>query len=277
MAAGTSIFQKGKSSYFPDIQIFLFIIPFAAAVNYYLTYVNIRFNWFLLLTFTIDTVQGYLAWLAVRRFIIYLDHKMPYAQGTLRRIAVQITVTLFIGLFIIASTTEIVSLIAKGKPAPLNFYTVDLVIISIWFFVINGIYILLHYYNQWRLLEAWRREEKKKQTGGLVVKQGKQDIQLRFADIDGLYVDGEYVMACSRDGKKFFLDQSLDKLEKQLPEAGFFRLNRQYIVHQHLVKGFKRAEQGKILVLLQPGRGLPEEIPVSRTKAPAFKSWFRPS
>jgi hypothetical protein len=132
--------QNTKNPYYPDVTLFLVLIPFISAFNYYLTYSNIQLNGFLLLTFTIDTVQGYCAWWGVRTFILFLDKKLPYEKGLGRRIFIQLFSTLIIGLFIISILTELVSLIAKGKPAPLHFYTKDLFIISIWFFC-----------NQWHL------------------------------------------------------------------------------------------------------------------------------
>ncbi|MBK8657041.1 MAG: hypothetical protein IPN20_24760 [Haliscomenobacter sp.] len=50
-----------NNPYHPDIAIFLVLIPFVSAFNYYLTYTNIRWNGFLALTYTVDTVQGYAA------------------------------------------------------------------------------------------------------------------------------------------------------------------------------------------------------------------------
>lgn len=268
--------RKHTNPYHPDIPLFLILIPFISAFNYYLTYSNIKFNGFLLLTFSIDTVQGYMAWWAVRKIIIYFDNKWSYESGGVKRILVQLFATMIVGLAIISAATELVSWIAKGKPAPSNFYLVDLFIISIWFFVINGIYIGLYYYRQWRMSEDRRLEENKIKAGGLMVRQGKQDLMVSFSDLAGLFVDDEYVAACHRSGQKYYLNESLDKVEKLLPSLSFFRLNRQYIIHRQLITGFKRAENGKIQVLLQPHSSFPPEIPVSRTKAVAFKQWFRP-
>ncbi|NUO03652.1 MAG: LytTR family transcriptional regulator [Saprospiraceae bacterium] len=265
-----------NNPYRTDIPIFLALIPFISAFNYYLTYSNIQFNGFLVLTFSIDTVQGYLAWWGVRAFILFLDKKWPYENGLFRRIAFQLVSTTIIGLVIISLLTELVSWIAKGKPAPLHFYTLDLVIISIWFFVINGIYLVLHYHNLWHRSEVTRREAQRSVIEGLVVKHGKQDLRLDFSELAGFYVDNEYAVACQLSGKRYYLGQSLDKIEKGLPGAIFFRVNRQFILHRQVVAGFKRGENGKILVLLIPQEYFPSEIPVSRTKAPAFKSWFRP-
>ncbi|WP_373398287.1 hypothetical protein V8V91_00535 [Algoriphagus halophilus] len=60
-----------KQKYHPDILLFLWLIPFISAFNYSLTYSNIQWNGFLLMTYTIDTVQGYLAWLCVRWMILF--------------------------------------------------------------------------------------------------------------------------------------------------------------------------------------------------------------
>lgn len=266
---------NSKNPYHPDIAIFLIIIPLISAFNYYLTYTNISLNWFLVLTYTIDTVQGYMAWWAVRYFILYLDRKLPYERGTGRRIIIQIISTTILGLFIISLLTELVSLIARGKTAPIIFYTVDLFIIGIWFFVVNGIYIVLHYYHEWNGLKTKRETELADKAGGIRVKHGKQEIFLKFDELWAFFVEGEYTAVCHNTGKKYFMDESLDKIEKKLPQTIFFRLNRQFILHRQLITGFKRLENGKISVFTQVNEIIPTEVQVSRIKAPAFKSWFR--
>jgi DNA-binding LytR/AlgR family response regulator len=267
---------KLTNPYHPDVVLFLVLIPFISAINYYLTYTNIRLSWFLALTFSLDTVEGYLAWWGVRSYIFFLDKKLPYERNFARRITIQLAGSMILGLTVIAVLTELVSWMARGRPAPLNFYTIDLVIISIWFFVITGIYTGLHYYNLWKWSEEQRREERRLKSDGLLVKQGKSEIRLTFPELAGLCVEGEYAVACHISGKKYYVDQSLDKIEKVLPTTFFFRLNRQFILHRQAVSGFKRAENGKIMVLPKNVDSFPPEIPVSRTKAPSFKGWFRP-
>ena len=267
---------KHQNPYHPDVWLFLILIPLISAFNYYLTYTHIQLNWFLLLTFSIDTAQGYVAWWGVRSFIFFLDKKQPFENGPSKRVVIQLAGTIIIGLSIIILLTEGVSWIAKGKSAALNFYTVDIFIISIWFFVINGMYTGLYFYNHWQYSEAKRREENRIRSGGLLVSQGKVDLMLDFPVLAGMYVEGEYVIACHISGKKYFLNQSLDKVEQKLPATYFFRFNRQFILHRQLVAGYKRAENGKLVVMLHPSVNFPSEIPVSRTKAPAFKEWFRP-
>lgn len=259
-----------------DIKFFLIAIAFISAFNYYLTYGNISFNWFLVLTYINDTVQGWLAWWAVRSIIIYLDKRMPYTASPLRRILIQFLLTTAAGMLVIISLTELSSWIVKGEPALLNFYTFDIFIFFIWFIVINGIYVGMHYYDELKESERAREEEKRVRTGGFTVKHGRENLQIPFEDVLGFYVDDGYTMLLTRQYKKYFPDKSLDKIEEMLPAEWFFRLNRQYIVHRSAVNGFKRTSDGKIDVLVTAAGNFPESIPVSRIKAAAFKNWFHP-
>jgi DNA-binding LytR/AlgR family response regulator len=259
-----------------DVKFFLIAIAFISAFNYYLTWSNIRFNWFLILTYLTDTVQGWFAWWAVRSIIIYLDKRMPYTDRPLKRILVQLLLTTLAGLLVIILLTELVSWIVRGRPALLNFYLFDIFIFIIWFIVINGIYVGMHYYSEWKQSERQRQEEKKLRTGGFTVKHGNQNLLIAFGDILSFYAEEGYIVLLTWQNKKYFPDKSLDKIERTLPEESFFRVNRQYIVHRKAFTGFKRTGDGKIDVMVSGVENFPKVMAVSRTKAVSFKNWFHP-
>lgn len=259
-----------------DIKFFLIAIVFINAFNYYLTYNNIRFNWFFIFTYLNDTVQGWLAWWTMRSIIIYLDKKMPYGDRPLKRISIQLLLTIPAGLLLISLLTELTSWIVKGHSVPLSFYLFDVFIISVWLLVINGIYVGMHYYSEWRQSEIRRQEEKTVRIGGYSVKHGKENRLIAFPDILGFYAEDGYTVLLTLDNKKYFPDKSLDKIEESLPEELFFRLNRQYIVHRNALAGFKRTGDGKIDVQVNAGENFPKSIQVSRTRAVPFKNWFQP-
>ncbi|MFC4220354.1 LytR/AlgR family response regulator transcription factor [Flagellimonas marina] len=263
-----------KSPYYPDIPLFLVLIPFISAFNYYLTYTDVKLNWWFVFTYTIDTLTGYAAWLAVRKIILWLDKKIAYTQFA-KRVIVQFLLTTFAGLFTISFLTELSSLIVKGKWAHPSFYDYDLFIIAIWFFFINAIYVMIHYYHQWQGTEQKVLQEKQKLQTGFLAKEGKNETQVPFENILGFSVESEYVVLYTSDGKQYFLDTPLEKIADELPSSLFFRLNRQFIIHRNQVNGFTKLENGKISVSLLENDMLPSEIPVSRTKAPTFKRWFR--
>ena len=259
-----------------DVKFFLVAIAFISAFNYYLTWSGIRLNWFLVITYCIDTVQGWLAWWAVRTIIIYLDKKLPYTHSPLKRIVIQLFITTVAGLLVIILLTELVSWIIRGHSALPNFYQFDIFIFIIWFLVINGIYVGMHYYAEWKQSEMQRQEDKKVRTGGFTVRHGKQNLLILFNDILGFYSEDGNTILLTLQNKKYFPDKSLDKIESVLPGELFFRLNRQYIVHRKSLAGFKRTGDGKIDVLVNASDNFPKSIQVSRTKAVSFKNWFQP-
>lgn len=257
-----------------EIKLFVLLIPVINLFNYYLTYTDIRLTTRTLITFAIDTAQGYLAWLVVHMIILRLDKAMPYERNVLKRILCQIALTLFAGIFVIVLLTTFLHLLFKGgQPFPVSFFSRDILIISVWFLVLNGVYISMDFYREWNASQKKRFEESKMRSGGLRVKAGKQDLQLEFHSIAGFLVDGEYILCYTSDGKKFLIDMSMDKLETLLPDNLFFRLNRQFLLHRQTILGFEKAENGKLRILTKSS-SFSAPINVSRTRAPEFKRWF---
>lgn len=262
--------------YAAEVKLFLVLIPLINVSNYYLTYSNITFRWRTLITFSLDTLIGYAAWTAIHFIIVKMDKRLPFSENVIKRLTIQIITTVFTGMFIIIASTMILNYFFDDRPIPLTFFTYDVFIISVWFLVINGIYVGMYFYHEWRTTENKRAEENKIKTGGLKVRSGKQELVLNYEEIAGFSVDGEYIICLTMSGKKFLLDQSMDKLEKLMPGSWFFRLNRQFLVHRQIISGFEKAENGKLNILTKSLPPLSSPIAVSRTRAPAFKTWFQP-
>ena len=136
-------------------------------------------------------------------------------------------------------------------------------------------YVAAHFYSEWRISESKLVEENKIKKGGLNVKSGKQELFLNYGDIAGFNVDGDYIVCYTIDGKKFLLDQSMDKLEKFLPTSSFFRLNRQTLIHRQIVSGFEKDVNGKLNILIKSHSSISSPLNVSRTRASSFKTWFQ--
>ena len=64
----------------------------------------------------------------------------------------------------------------------------------------------------------------KVKTEAFPVRIGNQNILVKFEDILLFCIDGEYVQLVQKNNKKFYCDQSLDKLEKILPPDTFLGL-----------------------------------------------------
>jgi hypothetical protein len=267
--------NEGTKRHASEVKLFLVLIPLINVFNYYLTYNNISFSWRTFVTFSIDTLLGYAAWAAVHFIILYLDQRLPFQENVLKRLIIQIVTTLFTGMFIIVFLTVFIHYTFANGPIPVSFFSYDVFIISVWFLVINGVYIAIHFYREWRISESKRLEENKIKKGGLNVKSGKQELFLNYGDIAGFNVDGDYIICYTMDGKKFLLDQSMDKLEKSLPTGPFCRLNRQTLIHRQVVTGFEKGANGKLNVLIKSLSAISSPLNVSRTRASSFKTWFQ--
>lgn len=260
----------------PDVPLFLVLIPLINAYNYYLTYSNITVGWFLVATYLIDTLTGYVAWWSIRTLIFWLDKQILYTNRPLKRIVTQGLLTTVVGLFVIIFSTESLNALVRSQPVPVSFYQYDIFIFVIWFIATNGFYIGFHYYSEWQRTEQLRADEKAIRLEGILVRLGQQDISVPFADIQGFYVDGDYTTLITAQAKKYLLDQSLDKVEQRLPAELFFRLNRQYILNRQVIEGYRRIENGKLCLLVHSAGHFPDVVVVSRSKAPSFKTWFHP-
>lgn len=76
----------------------------------------------------------------------------------------------------------------------------------------------------------------------------------------------------TREGKDLPLDESLDRLEKQLDPQQFIRLNRQLIVHLRSIKELLAYSKSRVKVVLDPPYG--DDAIVSSERSAAFKRWL---
>ena len=76
----------------------------------------------------------------------------------------------------------------------------------------------------------------------------------------------------TKEGRDLPLDDSLDKLERQLDPARFIRLNRQLIVELKSIKELLAYSKSRVKVVLDPPYG--EDAVVSSERSAQFKRWL---
>ncbi len=101
---------------------------------------------------------------------------------------------------------------------------------------------------------------------------GEQLLPVAVAEIAYFYTLHEVVYLVRHDGRKFTLEHNLEKLESLLDPAKFFRLNRQYLASLQAIGQIHSHFAGKLKLALLPPR--PDEVLVSRDRAPLFKRWL---
>lgn len=257
-----------------DGLLFLILIPVINTINYHLTYARIRWDWYTYATYAIDTASGFIAWWIIRKTILWLDKRMPYEKGMIKRIGWQILLTNIFAQGFIILATEAVNELYTDQPLPTKFYTYNLFIFFIWILVINGIYIGMYFHDQWNKTIRLREKDRLLRSTGYEVQLGKRIEKLPFEKIAAFYVDDGTTYLKTTENRNFVLDRSLNKIESQLPGELFYRLNRKYIVHRSMIKGYERDVNGKLNASLHYMEQLPQTLVISRITAPAFKRWF---
>lgn len=258
-----------------DVLLGVVLIPIINTINYHLTYSTIRWDWYTLATYSIDTVSGYLSWWIIRSIVVWLDRVKPFESGLVRRLVLQVTLTNFAVLSFTIIATEGVNALYTDQPLPTQFYTYNLFIFFIWILVINGIYTGLYFYDQWRITQHLRDRDREVQASGLKVQQGKKVIKLPFERLGAIYLEDGTAFIQTLDNRRFVSDSSLNRIEEILPPQHFFRVNRKYILNRGVIQGYNKKSHGKLMLELKADSGLPDKPVVSRLTAPAFKDWFQ--
>lgn len=97
-------------------------------------------------------------------------------------------------------------------------------------------------------------------------------IPLRREQIAYCYTSNEKVTACTFDGTSYPIDRTLEALQAVLPEADFFRANRQFIVARRAVKEIAVWFGSRLSLHLTVET--PERIVISKARVPEFKAWL---
>ncbi|QNF35505.1 LytTR family transcriptional regulator [Adhaeribacter swui] len=265
-----------------DRWLILIGIPLINVINYYLTYPDIQADAHTLITFTVDTLEGYLAWYAGRVVVLEFDKRYPWERTGWRRLVLQIPAVAIAVLAVIIGCTEIINAIARDEPVPMDFYTHDIFLFVIWSLVLNGVYLGIYLYQKvthpqdetTNAVTNLPAEILVNSDPYIITKTGNKQKLIYLRDVKSFCIEHDYVRAVTNQGTQIIPDYTLEKLETLLEPMQFFRANRQCIITRELVAQVTREKDGKLLVNLIPVPGQPETITISRLRATAFKQWL---
>lgn len=105
-----------------------------------------------------------------------------------------------------------------------------------------------------------------------LVRVGQQMTFLLSSDIAFFRSDEGLTQAFTLQGKKYFIEHSLEELERLLNPHQFFRISRQLTVRLEAIKSVHPHFNGRLKLDLSASA--PEEVFVSRERASAFKVWL---
>ena len=108
----------------------------------------------------------------------------------------------------------------------------------------------------------------------LLLRRGQENVVLRLEEIAYIFTYRRVVFIIDRALQKYSSEKTLNELEQLLPDAMFFRANRQYIINIDFIKSFKTSKNLKLQVNLDLHKST-HSIMISQKNARYFKRWMQ--
>lgn len=105
-----------------------------------------------------------------------------------------------------------------------------------------------------------------------LIKLGSRMFFINTADIACFFVSDKTVYVLNKEGIKYPIDFSLEKLQQMLDPQFFFRINRYMICNAVFIKEIKKYINSRLKIILTAGNYSDEAV-VSRERVFAFKKW----
>ncbi len=121
-----------------------------------------------------------------------------------------------------------------------------------------------------RLIESIRGEHKYKKS--LMVPNGEKHELIECKDIAFVYIDTQVIKLITMDNKIYFMNDTLEDIQRQLDPQQFYRANRQQIINRDVIKEISTWIGSKVLVSLKIETN--EEVTISKGRAAEFKKWL---
>ncbi len=119
------------------------------------------------------------------------------------------------------------------------------------------------------LMPTWQHNNFKKRFLGKV---GQRLFFIDAGDIAFFQADNKIVYLVDKEGNRYVIEQTIEKLEEQLDPLQFFRLNRRFIVRINAIEQVKPYYNSRLKLALK-GCNVTDDMVVSRDRVAAFKQW----
>lgn len=101
---------------------------------------------------------------------------------------------------------------------------------------------------------------------------GQRLFFVELADIAFFQADNKVVYLVDKEGNRYLVDYTLERLEQLLDPQEFFRLNRKFIVKISAIEQIKPYYNNR-LKLVMKGASTNEDLVISRERVPEFRVW----
>lgn len=251
-----------------------FIVMFGVRVSFFEALVKGHYHIPMLSSFLI----AFLLMSYVRYACVRLDRLYDWRAHTLQRIGLQ----LFFGLVIpavLAFAMAYVYFLARGVSILATSYLrFDYPVIILLLVLLNAYYLLYYVFSRLTQAEqlvpnaAVTAMEGEPERKAFLVARGARSIPIPVDEIAYFHRNGQnYLRTAS--GDDYYITQSLDDVEAQLPVTDFFRVNRQMLVSRKACRQINPIQHYKLELITEPG--YKEQVVISQKKNREFKEWIK--
>ncbi len=104
-----------------------------------------------------------------------------------------------------------------------------------------------------------------------MLKIGNNIRTISYTDVAYYFTIEKMTWLYTFDSKKYPVDFTLEHIESNITDHNYFRINRQYIIHQHAIDKMSTHTKSRVRIILKPTG---EEVIVSTERSPQFKKWL---
>jgi two-component system, LytTR family, response regulator LytT len=105
-----------------------------------------------------------------------------------------------------------------------------------------------------------------------LAKVGQRLFFIAASEVAYFAADNKIVFLIDREGNRFIINSTIEKLETELNPKDFFRLSRKIIIHADAIDQVRPCQSNRLKLQLK-GIAAPEEIIISRERVADFKQW----
>lgn len=116
------------------------------------------------------------------------------------------------------------------------------------------------------------KQEKKSFKKRFVVYMGSKIVSIAVEEVLQFYAENKDCYLVTKQGKRYRIDYTLEKLKKEVDPEHFFRLNRKLIVHVSAIEEVQQYSRSRYKVFLQHPPSF--DVFISTEKMGAFKKWL---
>ncbi len=120
-----------------------------------------------------------------------------------------------------------------------------------------------------RVSQGWKGQRYKKRFLGKI---GQRLFFIDAEEVAFFQADNKIVYLADKEGNRYIIDHTMERLEEQLDPQHFFRLNRKFIVNISAIQQVKPYYNNRLRLSVK-GANQQEEMVISRERVADFKIW----